>query len=397
MLKKCISAALAAVLLISAWTVGLAKTETIVVESFDSIDQWKQTNADKVSLCTDMTYVKDGKSSMRLLYPVNAEKGEWDFTSTSWNTGGFALPPADPGMAITSIGIWVYGSGNDNLTLSLNLSDSDKKIVESEKKVLDFEGWQYLTFDLSADAQYAGKDHIYSMLLKWIDKVPNETDEYIYLDALDVTYGPDPNLKEEFKVTSSLADGEADVSLKPVVSLDFTNMLEEGEIDKISVTPQAPFSVSQTGDKSYVLTFTEDLAPTTEYVLCLDGITDVYGQVLSESITFRTAAFYITVNAMQSNGGGITDITQAQAGELKIDLACMNSNPELAGKTVLVFCTVYDAEGYMAGIASRRITLSDSEAAANVAMQLKNNAATGLVFVLDEARGLISKLEMKGA
>lgn len=396
MMKKITAAVLAAVLAVSAWTIGFAKTETILVESFSSVDHWKQTNSDKVFLCTDSAYVKEGTSSMQLLYPVSAEKGEYDFTSTSWSTGGFALPAAEPGMAATAIGIWVYGNGNANMTLSLNLSDEQRNIVETEKKVLDFEGWQYLTFDLSADAAYAGKTRVYSILLKWIEKVPNETDEYIYLDAMDVTYGPDPQLKEDLAVSSSLEDGAEDVSLNPLISLRFTNMLEEGEIEKITIEPQAPFTVEQTSDKEYVLSFTEDLAASTAYTLHLDGLTDVYGQVLTESIAFKTAAFSIEVDAMQSNGSAITDITQAQAGTFGLELNCKNSNPALEGKNFLVFCTVYDGSGYMTGIASRRITLSDAATPVTLQMQLKNNAVTGMVFVIDEARGLIAKTQLKG-
>ena len=397
MIKKITSAVLAAVLAVSAWTVSFAKTETIIMESFSSVDHWKQTNADKVSLCTDSDYVKEGGSSLRLLYPVSAQKGEYDFTSTSWSTGGFEMPAAAPGMTATSIGIWVYGSGNDNLTLSFNISDAQRKIVETEKKVLDFEGWQYLTFDLSKDAAYAGKTHIYSILLKWIEKVPNETAEYIYLDALDVTFGPDPQLKEELKVFSSLENGAEDVGLNPLISLRFTNMLEEGEIEKITIEPAAPFTVEQTGDKTYMLSFTEDLTASMAYTLCFNGITDVYGQTLTERIGFTTAAFSIEVHTMQSNGGEIADITQAQAGTFALDFACMNNNPALAGKDVLVFCAVYDSEGHMAGIASRKIILTDAAVPAAMEMQLKRDAAVGMVFVIDEARGLVAKTQLKGA
>jgi phi13 family phage major tail protein len=95
--------------------------------------------------------------------------------------------------------------------------------------------------------------------------------------------------------SSTPADSATDVSVSADITLTFNNAVVSGAINNISLLDDSQDPVATTNSLStnrLVITVDPDanLSASTTYTLVIAGVTDIYGQTLSTTIDFTTAA-----------------------------------------------------------------------------------------------------------
>lgn len=378
--KRVFAVLLSSLLCLSVFEAVRAKDEARVAESFETVESWLATDADKISLNTDKAYVKDGDGSLCLLYPAARRGNDLYITNTAWNSGGFRLPPADDGLVVSKIGMWVYGCGDSNIQMKISTKVSgETSNVISEPCLLDFWGWKYLSFDVNNKTEAL----IYINVQRVSNKIENLQDKHIYIDALSVEYDYDPSQKAELDVSSSIVSGAVRIPIDAAPVFTFTNIIDENNMFDIHVSPQTEFSLEKISGKQYRMLFGRPLEPATQYHIKLIGVIDIFGQTLDKEFSFTTADFSLEVLKLFSNGAEIERITEAEAGEVSLQISLQSYIEVNPDNEALVMCSVFDANGYMTGFACQRVRLSQLKQTVTLTMNTSQKAIRGEVFVLD--------------
>lgn len=383
-LKKSISLTLLSFLLLlclSAWGTAYAGIDkNIIVESFETVENWLAMDADKISLNTDKAYVKEGEASLCLRYPAAKRGNNLYITPNEWDKGGFRLVPPAEKMIITKVGMWVYGCGDNNMKMQIaTKSPEEESNVTSETRLLNFTGWKYISFEVSDKT-----DALFYINVSRVDgNIENPQDKYIYIDALSAEYDFDMSQVEELEADSSIAEGATRVPLDVAPEFTFNNIIDEDAAFDIQISPQIGFSLEKMSDKQYQMRFDRQLAIATQYQIKFSGVTDIYGQKLDKAFSFTTLDFGLEVLKLSSNGTEIERITEAEAGELSLQLSLQSYAEVNPNNEALVMCSIFDANGYMTGFACQRVQLSQQQQTVTLALNTSQAPVRGEVFVLD--------------
>lgn len=378
--KRIFAALLSLLICLSAWGTALASDEQNVVESFDTVDSWLVTDVDKISLNTNAEYVKEGTGSLCLRYPAAKRGNDLYISHKDWTNGGLRLKTENDGLVVKKIGMWVYGCNDNNIKMQIStkaMGESSAKV--SESYLLDFEGWKYISFEVSDKTEAL----VYINVLRVDRTIENPQDKYIYIDGLSVEYGYDMSQKKELDIISNIADGALRVPLDAAPEYTFSNIIDEENMFNVQVSPQIDFSLEKISGKQYRIRFDKPLEIATKYQINFSNVTDIFGQEMDKSFSFTTFDFDLEVQKISNNGTEIERITEAEAGELSLELSLQSYGEVNPNNESLVICSVFDENGYMTGFACQRARLSRQQQTVTLTLEASEKPVRGEVFVLD--------------
>ena len=121
-----------------------------------------------------------------------------------------------------------------------------------------------------------------------------------YVDDVEL-YTVLKNIQEPAVESSIPEDGET-CAPSDFVTVTFNNPMGESALDEQNYTlsgdEQTVVSVEKTGDKTYKVCFSDVLSELTDYSLTISGLSDAYGQVMSDAvINFSTTNFFSGVSS----------------------------------------------------------------------------------------------------
>lgn len=393
--KRIFAALLSLLICLSAWGTALASDEQNVVESFDTVDNWLVTDADKISLNTDAEYVKEGTGSLCLRYPVAKRGNDLYISHAEWNNGGLRLTTSNDGLVVKKIGMWVYGCGDDNIQMQISTkSAGESSNIISEPCLLDFEGWKYISFGVSDKTEA-----LFYINVRRVDRnIENPEDKYIYIDELGVEYGYDMSQKNELDSVSNIADGALRVPLDAAPEYTFSNIIDEENMVDVQVSPQIDFSLEKISSKQYCIRFDKPLEIATQYKINFSNVTDIFGQEMNKNFSFTTFDFDLEVQKISNNGTEIERITEAEAGELSLELSLQSYAEVNPNNESLVICSVFDENGYMTGFACQRARLSRQQQTVAINLETSEKPVRGEVFILDSVnnRKIVEHVSLRG-
>ena len=137
---------------IDAMKIGYTNNSETVLDTFET-NKWDKDHGTKyISMNTNEAYVKEGVSSAKVTIPAGKVYDATQSTYTSWEKG-LILPEAEEGKVLKYVGMWIYGTGTDGLSLQLATrqgSDYKEKYIRTSPVAVNWTGWKYVKFDVSA-------------------------------------------------------------------------------------------------------------------------------------------------------------------------------------------------------------------------------------------------------
>lgn len=358
----------------------------ITVESFeqdDPVAAWSGSSSVKNALVQniDSTYIKDGESSLKVVYPVSSNGSKFSLIHKNYKNGGLAIP-SDESMIVTKIGIWVYmPEADDNIKMYVKTKNPrSTAVVSSDSVLLNFVGWKYLTFDIDSTSTY-----LYSIQIERVEKQENTAEKYIYLDAVEAVYEYDPQYKVDLKTETDIKDGAERIApdIKKIVCTFTTPIATEENLFTASFTPAVDCEIKKTSDPCvFEIQLNENLQTNTEYTLTLSGITDVYGQMDEYTMHFSTKSFHLDITKIKNNGSSVTDISDISSGTLELSYEMQSYDTATDGSEVWLFCGVTDENGKMTGLKVKKVTLSNAEKNDTISFDVSGGADKIQLFVL---------------
>lgn len=378
--------------------VSAAETE-VNIENFTSVDNWSgsSSTSSALSVNTEEEYIKNGETSLKLNYPVSSSGSTFNITHTDWKNGGLTVPDGDSDMIVSKIGVWLYMSeADDNIEMYIRTKNTNtSKIIDSDKYLLDFSGWKYLTFDVDSTTNY-----IYSIVVRRVEKKENIVEKNIYLDSINAIYTYDPQYKEELDVSTDIADGANRVS--PDISkivCEFANPIEDAEEPfRVVFEPFIDCEVKKITAKQYEIVLKDSFTANSAYTMSLLGISDIYGQTLDKTINFSTSYFKLQINEIKNNDNIINNAGDIRSGNMDISLEMQGYGKLLDGKNAWMFCSVFDRNNKMIGLKVKQIILSNKVINDSISFDVTGEGQKISLFILDSLseRNIIESVEMVG-
>ena len=116
--------------------------EISVMDEFTDASIWAGTNSAYISTCTNVSYVKSGNTSARLLL-AKEKKGDYEFL---YKNGSLSLVKSK--KRVEAISLWVYGCNNQSADLRIKYGISSGKTEYTRRMGLGFSGWKKFTLSI---------------------------------------------------------------------------------------------------------------------------------------------------------------------------------------------------------------------------------------------------------
>ncbi|MBE7044557.1 MAG: hypothetical protein E7397_03435 [Ruminococcaceae bacterium] len=362
------------------------------LESFEATENKWNANAPYVvtEINAEAEYIKDGNQSLKMAYP---QDGMGYYLPMQYQEStGYPVANIVGSKKLQKIGVWVYNTAaTEDVKLFVQTRGTSNKNITSPNVLLDFTGWKYVEFEVPADTTKLMNFQINSVR-------STQASGTVYLDAVSAIYAFDESEKVDLTVSSSLLDQAERVSANPEIVYTFSNPIEEDLTTRITIEPEAEYSLDKLDDKAFSLKL-ENLTPATPYTVTWTEVTDIYNQKVSKSFTFRTADEFIDLKAGEDI---ITNTSQIEAGDYSYTLSLVNYNEEACGATRLVLLSFYDAQGVMTGIAAADMQIAEAVGEESISGALSGTLAeapaTVKAIVLDSwaDRALSTLFELGG-